>query len=79
MLMNNDGCNSCTSLAGLVLSFIACFIVLVIALLRRIDDAFSQIHTADGDADATQLLSCVAMDVTRVEPGGSSPPPQTTS
>ena len=27
----NDGCNSCASLAGLVLSFIACFILLVIA------------------------------------------------
>ena len=28
----NEGCNSCASLAGLVLSFIACFILLVIAL-----------------------------------------------
>jgi len=27
----NDGCNSCASLAGLVLSFIACLILLVIA------------------------------------------------
>jgi len=27
----NEGCNSCVSLAGLVLSFIACFILLVIA------------------------------------------------
>jgi len=27
----NEGCNSCASLAGLVLSFIACFILLVIA------------------------------------------------
>jgi len=26
-----EGCNSCASLAGLVLSFIACFILLVIA------------------------------------------------
>ena len=26
----NEGCNSCASLAGLVLSFIACFIFLVI-------------------------------------------------
>ena len=26
----NEGCNSCASLAGLVLSFIACFILLVI-------------------------------------------------
>jgi len=27
----NEGCNSCASLAGLVLRFIACFILLVIA------------------------------------------------
>jgi len=27
----NEGCNSCASVAGLVLSFIACFILLVIA------------------------------------------------
>ena len=26
----NEGCNSCASVAGLVLSFIACFILLVI-------------------------------------------------
>jgi len=31
----NEGCNSCASLAGLVLSFIACFILLVIAPLER--------------------------------------------
>ena len=29
----NEGCNSCASLAGLVLCFIACFILLVIAAL----------------------------------------------
>ena len=29
----NEGCNSCASLAGLVLSFIACFILLVITPL----------------------------------------------
>jgi len=27
----NEGCNTCASLTGLVLSFIACFILLVIA------------------------------------------------
>jgi len=27
----NEGCNTCASLAGLVLSFISCFILLVIA------------------------------------------------
>jgi len=27
----NEGCNSCANLAGLVLCFIACFILLVIA------------------------------------------------
>jgi len=31
----NEGCNSCASLAGLVLSFIACFILLVIAPLYK--------------------------------------------
>jgi len=30
---DNEGCNSCASLAGLVLSFIGCFILLVIAPL----------------------------------------------
>jgi len=30
----NEGCNSCASLAGLVLCFIACFILLVIAPLN---------------------------------------------
>jgi len=29
----NEGCNSCASLAGFVLSFVACFILLVIAPL----------------------------------------------
>jgi len=33
----NEGCNSCASLAGLVLSFIACFILLVIALAIQTD------------------------------------------
>jgi len=32
-----EGCNSCASLAGLVLSFIACFILLVIAPLMSIN------------------------------------------
>ena len=32
---SNEGCNSCASLAGLVLRFIACFILLVIAPLGR--------------------------------------------
>jgi len=30
----NEGCNSCASLAGLVLCFIACFMLLVIAALQ---------------------------------------------
>jgi len=34
----NEGCNSCASLAGLVLSFIACFTLLVIAPLCQDDD-----------------------------------------
>jgi len=33
----NEGCNSCASLAGLVLSFIARFILLVIAPLYTTD------------------------------------------
>ena len=32
----NKACNSCASLAGLALSFIACFILLVIAPLRTL-------------------------------------------
>jgi len=31
----NEGCNSCASLAGFVLSFITCFILLVIAPLEE--------------------------------------------
>ena len=36
--MSNEGCSSCESLAGLVLSFIACFILLVIAPLCDDDE-----------------------------------------
>ena len=32
----SEGCNSCASLAGLVLSFVACFILLVIAPLQHL-------------------------------------------
>ena len=32
----NEGCNSCASLAGLVLCFIACLILLVIAPLEDV-------------------------------------------
>jgi len=35
----NEGCGSCASLAGLVLSFITCFILLVIAPLRESENA----------------------------------------
>jgi len=34
----NEGCNSCASLAGLVLYFIACFILLVITPLTTLLD-----------------------------------------
>jgi len=34
----NDGCNSCASLVGLVLSFIACYILLVITPLMSEED-----------------------------------------
>ena len=34
--MSNDGCNSCASLAELVLCFIACFLLLVIAPLPSV-------------------------------------------
>jgi len=48
----NEGCNSCASLAGLVLFFIACFILLVIAPLSitpvRHCVKWSQGHTAGG-------------------------------
>jgi len=40
----NEGCNSCASLAGLVLSFVACFILLVIAPLMSAEQ-----HQADAD------------------------------
>jgi len=33
----NEGCNSCASVAGLVLSFIACFILLLVAPLVVVD------------------------------------------
>jgi len=36
----NEGCSSCARLAGLVLSFIACFILLVIAPLDNTVDVF---------------------------------------
>jgi len=32
----NEGCSSFASIAGLVLSFIACYILLVIATVRRL-------------------------------------------
>jgi len=35
----NEGCNNCACLAGLVLYFIACFILVVIAPLAFADDA----------------------------------------
>jgi len=40
----NEGCNSCASLAGLVLSFIACFILFVIAplLIHRAQESSSE-------------------------------------
>jgi len=42
----NEGCNSCASLAGLVLrSFIACFILLVIAPL------YGRCHALNDDDD----------------------------
>jgi len=39
----NEGCNSCASLSGLVLSFIACFILLVIAPLTAVTGKHSRI------------------------------------
>jgi len=41
----NEGCNSCASLAGLVLSFIACFVLLVIAPL--VSAACAAVSTSD--------------------------------
>jgi len=40
----NKGCSSCASLAGLVLSFTACFILLVIAPLSRPSEVLAS-HT----------------------------------
>jgi len=59
----NEGCNSCTSLAGLVLSFIACFILLVIAPLSqlcgrrgvgRICDWLTRCWAAVSDAESSE-------------------------
>ena len=36
----NEGCNSCASLAGLVLCFIACFILLVIIVVINVYKRF---------------------------------------
>jgi len=53
----NGGCNSCASLAGLVLCFIACFILLVIAALggeaAAADEGASTINAAVGVGERT--------------------------
>jgi len=48
----NEGCNSCASLAGLVLSYIACFILLVIAPLRPIIESFKFYRRCDSGLKA---------------------------
>ena len=59
----NEGCDSCASLAGLVLCFIACFILLVIAPLlcmlmaslrdsEAADAEYNKAHAADAAATA---------------------------
>ena len=53
----NEGCNSCASLAGLVLSFIACFILLVIAPLC----AASQQHLTNGHEVRVSFPGSTAM------------------
>jgi len=69
----NEGCNSCASLAGLVLCFIACFILLVIAPLAEsrpgptvwdVNKYYSEIRPATGveewpSVSALTMTSCV--------------------
>jgi len=56
---DNEGCNSCASLAALVLSFIACCILLVIAALMKavlektLDDVK---HAEDQERDSYALM-----------------------
>jgi len=60
-------CNSCASLAGLVLSFIACFILLVIAPLRVVivvaDGSCTRQMTSNADLDLDLDLSKVNRDI----------------
>jgi len=56
----NEGCNSCASLAGLVLSFIACFVLLLIAplivdLLTDKADEADESDDIEVEDDAEQL------------------------
>ena len=44
----SEGCNSCASLAGLVLCFIACFILLVIAPLPHPPQAAPWVKMGEG-------------------------------
>jgi len=56
-------CNSCASLAGLVLSFIACFILLVIAPLLHVGDVDQGLMPLGrGDVGADEEHSAIAAD-----------------
>jgi len=52
----NEGCNSCASLAGLVLCFIARFILLVIAPLH-VAACLAGLCSSFGDSDIAELAS----------------------
>jgi len=65
-------CNSCASLAGLVLCFIACFILLVIAPLSADNNTSSVVRVefaaglaADYNLDVTKHYYVIFVEVTR--------------
>ena len=61
----NEGCNSCASLAGLVLCFIACFILLVIAPLGSLDKPLImpfRCHVSDVDECRLRTANCDGED-----------------
>jgi len=60
---DNEGCNSCASLAGLVVRFIACFILLVIAPLMQ-----SVVNSVFAEDRTTRFSSSLAPQQLRTTP-----------
>jgi len=65
----NEGCDSCAILAGLVLCFIACFVLLVIALL----ESFLLVHQ-QGRRHASAAKCAVVTHVRSDDGSGGEPP-----